>query len=106
MIDPLKPARDHLAVARESLRAEARARELVGRILAVERQLDPTREDWRGDRAGADTELRAILEQLKALKVPRRSPHAAAPPGAAEAIGQLVKALGKMWGPGRPPVGE
>lgn len=72
----------------------------------MERQLDPTHDHWRGDRAAADTELRAILEQLKVLEVPLRSPDPAARPGMSEAIGQLVKALGKMWGPGRPPVGD
>ena len=109
-VDPFKPVRDHLAVARTSLEASRPGTDApLDRVRAVERQLE-----WRGDPYTADYELKAIIADLGELKaappedaagvrVPEPSAAPVLMPGVAEAIGQLGQAaaiLKAMWSKG------
>lgn len=100
----LRRARDHLAVAQTVLECTDEASVLRTRIQAMEAELDPTSGRWHGDVAGAYTKLQAIACELAELwKIPpstavglnplKQDRRARRPPGVADAIDSVYKAL-------------
>jgi hypothetical protein len=71
-VGPFERVRDLLALACNSLTASReRTGTLSDRVKALQRQLDPTHADWRGDAQTARGELERIAEDLQKLTAPR-----------------------------------
>lgn len=108
-LDPFKPGRDCLTVARVSLAASRPiTNDYVRRIEALEHQLDPERTlDWRGDARAAADEIEQIIDGLRKLTATRpgvatgtnkltQNPAKVALPGVDDALVQLWRAYGHL----------